>query len=79
MAAEVLAYQGSLSTPPCSGGVTRLVVTQVGEMSSDQLARLRQSVPESARPAAALGTRTITLRSLTKSSQNAKASDKPTP
>lgn len=77
-AAEILAYPGSLSTPPCSPA-TRLVVAQVGEMSSDQLARLRQSVPESARPTAALGQRAITLRSLSKSSPSTKASDKQTP
>lgn len=77
--AEILAYDGSLSTPPCTPGVTRLVVARVGELSSDQLTQLRQAVPESARPTAALGQRLITLRSLTKSSPSTKASAKPTP
>jgi carbonic anhydrase len=76
--AEVLAYDGSLSTPPCSPAA-RFVVAQVGEMSSDQLARLRQSVPESARPTAALGQRSVTLRTLSKTSQSTKATDKQTP
>jgi len=62
--AQVLTYEGSLSTPPCTTGVTRLVVAHVGELSGDQLARLRRAVPRSARPPTDRGARPITLRSL---------------
>lgn len=63
-AAPVLSYEGSLGTPPCTAGAVRLVVAQVGELSSDQLALLRQAVPRSARPPADRANRPVTLRAL---------------
>jgi carbonic anhydrase len=62
--APVLTYEGSLGTPPCTAGAMRLVVAQVGELSSDQLALLRQAVPRSARPPADRANRPVTLRAL---------------
>jgi carbonic anhydrase len=63
-AAPVLAYAGSLSTPPCTTGVARFVVAQVSELSAEQLARIRQAVPRSARPTLERGDRPVTVRSL---------------
>jgi carbonic anhydrase len=60
--AQLLAYDGSLSVPPCTTGVQRLVVAQVGELSTEQLAHLRQAVPRSARPTSPRGERTVTVR-----------------
>lgn len=61
--APVLAYEGSLTTPPCTRAL-RLVVAQVGELSADQLTALRQAVPPSARPPAERADRPVTLRTL---------------
>lgn len=66
--APVLSYEGSLGTPPCTPGVQRLVVARVGELSSDQLAKLRQALPRSARPTLDRAARPVTLRSLSPSS-----------
>lgn len=71
--APVLAYEGSLSMPPCTKGALRLIVAQVGEISSDQVVALRQAVPQSARPIVDRGERAITLRSLGASVAPAKA------
>jgi len=60
--APLIAYDGSLSAPPCTTGVERLVVAQVGELSAEQLTVLRQAVPRSARPAVPRGERGVTVR-----------------
>lgn len=62
--APVLAYEGSLGAPPCTGGALRLVVAQVGELSSEQLAALRQAIPRSARPPVDRAGRPVTLYAL---------------
>jgi len=60
--APLITYDGSLSAPPCTTGVLRLVIAQVGELSAEQLTALRQAVPRSARPAVPRGERGITVR-----------------
>jgi carbonic anhydrase len=43
-------YLGSLTTPPCTEGVTRVVLREPQTISQDQLALFRRLHPENARP-----------------------------
>jgi carbonic anhydrase len=55
----LLTYEGSLSAPPCTAGVKRLVLGKVGEISAAQLAQFRKAIPNNARPVQPLGDRTV--------------------
>ena len=52
-------YQGSLTTPPCSTGVTWLVMKTPVELSHDQIAAFRQFYRMNARPIQPLNSRVI--------------------
>src|SRR5436190_2715986 len=54
-------YAGSLTTPPCSEGVTWLVLTTPVELSAAQVARFGKIYKANARPVQALNGRAITL------------------
>jgi carbonic anhydrase len=55
----LLSYEGSLSVPPCTAGVKRLVLAKVGEVSPAQLELFRKALPNNARPTQPLGDRTV--------------------
>jgi carbonic anhydrase len=57
---EAFAYDGSLTTPPCSEGVAWTVYASAQEVSRDQIFRFRDLFPQNARPAQALNARTVT-------------------
>jgi carbonic anhydrase len=60
--AQVFAYSGSLSRPPCTTGVLRLVVARVGELSAEQLGKLKAALPgASGRPIQPMGERQVSL------------------
>ena len=52
-------YLGSLTTPPCTEGVLRLVLKKPGSVSIDQWRLLTQMTPPNARPARALHERIV--------------------
>ncbi|NWA23716.1 carbonic anhydrase family protein [Pseudomonas gingeri] len=52
-------YQGSLTTPPCSSGVTWLVMKTPVELSHDQIAAFQRLYPMNARPVQPLNSRVI--------------------
>jgi carbonic anhydrase len=52
-------YLGSLTTPPCTEGVLRLVLKKPGSVSIDQWRLLTQMTPPNARPAQALHERIV--------------------
>jgi carbonic anhydrase len=54
-------YEGSLTTPPCSEGVSWVVVADRHQMSPDQLRSLSSRMPKNNRPVQSLGERTIGL------------------
>jgi carbonic anhydrase len=54
------AYSGSLTTPPCSEGVSWFVLESVGELSEAQLAKFREVTHgDTSRPAQPLGARKL--------------------
>ncbi len=64
-----LSYWGSESTPPCTAPVARLVFAQVGEISPEQVEKLRTALPAlMARPVQPLGARAIGVVELTQAS-----------
>lgn len=46
----LFAYAGTLSVPPCTAGVTRLVLASMLELSAAQLSALGRALPSGARP-----------------------------
>ena len=52
-------YDGSLTTPPCSEGVSWIVMTTPIELSSDQVAAFTRLIKDNNRPVQALNGRTI--------------------
>lgn len=67
--AQLLAYSGSLSQPPCSIGLQRLIVARVGEISAAQLTQLKAALPGmSQRPVLPLGERKVSLIQLSEAS-----------
>lgn len=56
-----LSYWGSLSAPPCTEGIPRLVFARVGEISEAQLKLLVEKLPDASRPLQALGDRAVGL------------------
>ena len=54
-------YPGSLTTPPCSEGVNWMVMNDPIEMSSEQIAALREIIGTSNRPVQPLGDRDLRL------------------
>ena len=53
------AYEGSLTAPPCTEGVTWLVLKQPQELSAEQLARYSKLFPNNARPVQPLHGRVV--------------------
>jgi carbonic anhydrase len=47
---EYYIYPGSLTTPPCSEGVSWFVMAQAVEVSAEQIETFRATVPPNARP-----------------------------
>lgn len=54
-------YPGSLTTPPCTEGVTWMVMDEPIEMSAEQISALRSIIGTSNRPVQPLGTRELRL------------------
>ncbi|NQX12570.1 carbonic anhydrase family protein [Microbacteriaceae bacterium VKM Ac-2855] len=54
------AYEGSLTTPPCSEGVQWIVLSTPIELSAQQLDEVDEAHPGNTRPAQPLGERSIT-------------------
>ncbi|WP_337061179.1 carbonic anhydrase [Kineococcus sp. G2] len=54
-------YTGSLTTPPCTEGVSWFVLQQPVEVSAEQLAAFRSVVSENSRPLQPLGERELLL------------------
>ena len=52
-------FAGSLTTPPCSEGVTWFVLKNPTSISTDQIARFAKSYPMNARPVQALNGREV--------------------
>jgi carbonic anhydrase len=57
--AEHFLYPGSLTTPPCTEGVTWMVLNEPIEMSSEQINSLRSIIGTSNRPVQDLGSRNL--------------------
>lgn len=75
--AKVLSYSGSLSAPPCTAEIPRLVYMYVGELSAEQLQQLRKVVPHSQRPVQALGERNVVAVVLSNGATASSPSDAP--
>lgn len=58
-APEYYTYDGSLTTPPCSEGVTWMVMQQPIEISQEQLAKFQTIFPYNARPLQSLNGRVV--------------------
>jgi carbonic anhydrase len=58
---RVFAYRGSLTTPPCSEGVSWFVMQSPSEISADQLAPFARLYPDNHRPPVPLNGRSVTL------------------
>lgn len=72
---KFLSYWGSESIPPCTAHVARLVFAQVGEISPEQIEKLRAAMPSlMARPVQPLGTRAVGLVELDQAQAAAPAS-----
>ena len=54
-------YPGSLTTPPCTEGVTWMVMDEPIQMSSEQIAALRSTINKTNRPVQPLGNRELRL------------------
>lgn len=54
-------YPGSLTTPPCTEGVTWMVMDEPIQMSAEQIAALRSTINVSNRPVQPLGSRQLRL------------------
>ena len=54
-------YRGSLTTPPCSEGVSWLVLVESIELSAEQIAAFTALFSGNNRPAQPLGERTIAV------------------
>lgn len=54
-----VAYDGSLTAPPCTEGISWLVLKQPLELSADQLAQLSSFFPRNARPVQPLNGRVL--------------------
>lgn len=77
---KFLSYWGSESVPPCTAPVARLVFAYVGEISREQVDKLRTALPSlMARPVQPLGPRAVGVVELNQPSTAAPASsDTPT-
>jgi carbonic anhydrase len=72
---KLLSYWGSATTPPCEAQLPRLVLAQVGELSSEQLLKLKQATfGASSRPLQSLGKRVVGTVPLTPVASNPTAS-----
>lgn len=60
---EHFLYSGSLTTPPCSEGVTWMVLNEPIEMSAEQISTLRSIIGTSNRPVQPLGDRDLRIDS----------------
>jgi carbonic anhydrase len=77
---KYLSYEGSQSYPPCTEGVTRLLLAHVSEIAAPQLAQLRAALPgTSQRPVQTVGSREIHLITFTPPSTTSSDSLQPTP
>jgi carbonic anhydrase len=75
---SLLTYLGSESTPPCQASIPRLVLAQVGELSSEQLGRLTDALPVlSGRPVQPLGDRKVQVLTLTSTPLSSSSENKP--
>lgn len=59
--AEHFLYSGSLTTPPCTEGVTWMVMNDPVQMSREQISRLRSIIGTSNRPVQPLGERDLRI------------------
>lgn len=58
---KYFAYEGSLTTPPCSEGVLWIVMGEMREFSPDQMAALTSHLHDNNRPVQPLGDRQLSL------------------
>eukprot|EP00274_Cyanoptyche_gloeocystis_P004171 CAMPEP_0196656586 /NCGR_PEP_ID=MMETSP1086-20130531/18456_1 /TAXON_ID=77921 /ORGANISM="Cyanoptyche gloeocystis , Strain SAG4.97" /LENGTH=318 /DNA_ID=CAMNT_0041989407 /DNA_START=23 /DNA_END=979 /DNA_ORIENTATION=+ len=56
---SIYSYSGSLTTPPCSEGVSWLVVKTPIEVSAEQISTLKSAIGTNARPVQPVGPRTL--------------------
>jgi carbonic anhydrase len=58
---EYFAYPGSLTTPPCSEGVSWFVLSEFGQLSEEQIRSFTVLFDDNFRPTQPLGEREILL------------------